>query len=191
MTVRGRLELANADGIPAIQLRDLAPVDGSSLQAVGRYQLDDVGNRYWASSGDVLFRSRGDRNTATVFDEFSAEPAVAIQPLVILRPRPGLANPWYVAWFINRVRSQRYFDKCAQGTNIRMISMECLANLELELPDLATQRRIVEVDRLSRREQELTVQLAAARLKKIDLELIDRISAEPSHKQTTHINEGS
>ena len=47
---------------------------------------------------------------------------------------------------------QRYFDKCARGTGIRMIPMNCLA---VALQDLATRRGISEITALALREQEL------------------------------------
>ena len=43
---------------------------------------------------------------------------------------------------------------------MRMIPKACLEDLDVPLPDLATQRLIAEIDALSRRESELLIQLA-------------------------------
>jgi hypothetical protein len=159
-SARTRLDPVEGGGVPAIQLRDLRgegefDPDGSPL-----YALDGKIERYLAGPGDVLFRSRGEQNTAVVIAS-SAKAAVAVLPLLVLRPNCGLVDPRYLAWFINQPATQRYFDSCARGTGLRMIPKSCLENLELSLPDLPTQQLVVEIDKLSRRESELLVALAA------------------------------
>lgn len=162
-TARSRLDLADADGIPAVQLRDTRPEGGMAIGPVSRYRLDPIPDRYWARTGDVLFRSRGDRNTATVLGTGFQGPAVAVMPLVILRPKAGRVDPGYLAWCINQPAAQRHFDDCARGTGMRMIPMGCLSDLEIAVPDLATQRAIAEVADLAAREQELATRLAEKR----------------------------
>src|SRR5258705_484135 len=120
-TARTRLDPVESGGVRAIQLRDTAPEGGRSPDAVGQYRLDSVPERYWTKKGDVLFRSRGDHNTATALSDWLDAPAVAVMPLVILRPQSEKADPQYLAWFINQAATQRYFDACARGTGMRMI----------------------------------------------------------------------
>ncbi len=172
-TARGRLEPVQDGGVRAIQLRDTYPEGG--LGPIGQYLLGTIPERYWACPGDILFRSRGDRNTATALlaADFK-EPAVAVMPLVILRPNAALADPAYVAWYINQPAAQRYFDGCARGTGMRMIPVGCLADLELPLPDLMTQRSIAEVDRLARREFSLVTSLAEKQRELARFALLDR-----------------
>lgn len=161
-TARGRLE-AEPNGVAAIQLRDTRPEGGMADNAIGRYRMDPVPDRYLARAGDVLFRSRGDRNTATALGPEFDQPAVAVMPLVILRPKSDLVDATYLAWCINQPVAQRHFDVCAQGQNIRMIPIGCLSDLEIPVPDLATQRAIAEVNRLADRECDLATRLAAKR----------------------------
>lgn len=162
-TARERLELADGDGVPAIQLRDTRSEGGMSSDVVGRYKVPAIPERYWARAGDVLFRSRGDRNTATALGDGFQQAAVAVMPLVILRPNVGDADPQYLAWYINQPAAQRYFDSCARGTGMRMIPVGCLSDLEIPVPDLATQRAIAEADALASREYSLTTRLAEKR----------------------------
>jgi hypothetical protein len=49
---------------------------------------DDVAERFFVRAGDVIFRARGDHNSATALVARFAEPAVAILPLIVLRPKP-------------------------------------------------------------------------------------------------------
>jgi len=163
-TARGRLQPIKSGGVPAIQLRDLQGEDELDPACLPNYNLGPAVERYWAKSGDVLFRSRGDRNTAVLVSEKTDSPAVALLPLIVLRPYRQCLEPAYLVWFINQPESQRYFDKCAHGTSMRMISRRCLDDLQVAVPDIATQRRIVEIDSLARRERELMHELADKKL---------------------------
>ena len=184
-TARGRLE-AEANGTAAIQLRDTRPEGGMADGVIGQYRMDPVPDRYWVRAGDVLFRSRGDKNTATALGfEFPA--AVAVMPLVILRPRPETIEADYLAWWINQPAAQRHFDECARGTGIRMIPIGCLSDLEIAVPDLATQRTIAEVHRLSAREYDLATRLANKRRQLTAFALHERANRHSSnqHKAAT------
>jgi hypothetical protein len=159
-TARGRLEPVEGEGVRAIQLRDTAPEGGRATDVIGEYRLGTIPDRYWARQGDILFRSRGDRNTATALTDWLDKPAVAVMPLVILRPKSELVDAEYLAWFINQPPAQQYFDRCARGTGMRMIPVGCLADLEVPLPELASQRSIAQVADLARRELKLATRLA-------------------------------
>ena len=85
--------------------------------------------------------------------------SVAVLPLVIIRPKDTVVDAGYLSWFMNSEWAQGYFDKAAQGTKLRMISRSDLQSLPIEIPDLATQRRIVEVERLATEERRLSLRL--------------------------------
>lgn len=179
-TARGRLEPV-ANGVRAIQLRDTAIEGGINSDGIGAYRLDAIPQRYWTKPGDVLFRSRGDRNTATCLPNSLDEPAVAVMPLVILRPDLSQTDPGYLAWFINQVSTQRYFDSCARGTSMRMIPIGCLAQLQVPLPSIETQKTIAQLDDLARREYGLAHSLAEKRRQIVTLALLDKAQRDTNH----------
>lgn len=179
-TPRGRLEAVGAGGIPAIQLRDISVEGRINLNGLMRYELDGATDRYLVRPGDVLFRSRGERNTATAADELLAEPAVAVSPLFILRPNRKAIEPHFLEWVINQSPAQRYFDGCAQGTRLRMIPKSSLDDLEIDLPDLKTQREIVEIDALATLEHELSSLAAEKKHQLISHLLVQRALQSPS-----------
>lgn len=182
-TARGRLEPMEG-GVPALQLRDTTPEGGLSTEAVVRYRLDDVPDRYWARTGDIVFRSRGDRNTATALTEAFPGPAVAVMPLVIVRPDKAVL-PEYLAWYLNQPEAQRHFDTCARGTGIRMIPMGCLADLDVPVPSLVRQRAIAAVETLARREFMLSGKLVEKRRQLLTASLL-RAARESTHNQHTN-----
>ena len=175
-TARGRLEPTDAGGVLAIQLRDISPEGAVDPRQLSRVQLDNLADRYFVRAGDVVFRSRGERNTASALDERLREPALAVLPLMVLRPKPDVVVPEYLAWAINQPSAQRHFDAAARGTNIRMIPRSSLDDLELDVPDIETQRRIVAIDAMAERERELSQLAAETRRKMMSLILVERAS---------------
>ena len=175
-TARSRLDPA-AGGVLASQLRDIATDGRIDAEHLTRVDLGHIGDRYFVRSGDVLFRSRGDHNTASALDERFAEPAVAVLPLMVLRANRSLVTPEYLAWAINQPEAQRQFDVAARGTSIRMVPKSSLDDLEIDLPDLETQRRIVMTDELAAREATL-MRLLADRKR----DLTNRLLAESARR---------
>lgn len=184
-TARTRLEPASQGGVPAIQLRDLQGEDEFDPSGLPSYPLAGSFDRYWAGAGDVLFRSRGEQNTAVPVAPEGKRAAIAMLPLLVLRPHRDLIDSRYLAWFINQPESQRYFDKCARGTRLRMIPKRCLDNLEVAVPDLHTQRLIVEIDSLARRERDLTIRLAEKKLELTRFALLRQVRNARSHGNGT------
>jgi hypothetical protein len=156
-TARERLQPSES-GTNVIQLRDVSAEGTLDTAHLIKCELGKVSARYLVSDGDILFRSRGERNTAALVAGLPAA-SVAVLPLVIIRPKDTIVDPSYLSWFINSEWAQGYFDKAAQGTKLRMISRSDLEALLVEIPDLATQRRIVEVERLAAEERRLSLRL--------------------------------
>lgn len=179
-TARGRLEPTATGGVLAIQLRDISPDGLVDPERLTRVQLDGLADRYFVRAGDVVFRSRGERNTASALGERLQEPALAVLPLMVLRPNLDVVTPEFLAWAINQPPAQRHFDVAARGTNIRMIPRSSLDDLELDVPDIETQRRIVAVDALAERERELSQLAAETRRKMMSLILVERASGMPT-----------
>ncbi len=173
-TARGRLEPLAAGGVLAIQLRDISPEGRIDPERLARVQLEDLADRYFVRAGDVVFRSRGDRNTASALDDRLQEPALAVLPLMVLRPNLDVVTPEYLAWAINQPPAQRHFDAAARGTNIRMIPRSSLDDLDLDVPDIETQEKIVAVDALAERERALSQLAAETRRQMMSLILVER-----------------
>jgi hypothetical protein len=156
-TARERL-VAVESGTPIIQLRDLQSDGRLRADHLTKCELGGVAARYFVTNGDILFRSRGDKNAAVTVAGLDAA-SVAVLPLVIIRPNTAVVQPHYLSWFINSEWSQEYFDKAARGTKLRMISRADLEALPIDVPDLPTQERIIEIERLANEERRLSLQL--------------------------------
>ena len=65
-TARSGLKTAPEGGVPTVQLRDLRGEDDFDPASAPLYPLGESLEHYWARAGDLLFRSRGERNTAVL-----------------------------------------------------------------------------------------------------------------------------
>lgn len=162
-TARGRLDPSPKDGLQAIQMRDVGEQDTFFGNDFSRYDLRDLPDRFLVHGGEVIFKSRGLSNTAISINCSLSEPTAVILPLMIIRPDPGRLHSEYLAWAINQPDAQRRLTAGAQGTNIRMVPKSTLEQLEIEVPDLETQKKIAEVDALARHEGSLMRELASQR----------------------------
>ncbi len=160
------------DGVAAIPLREI-PMEGCyAIRNAPRFALEGSFDRYRVCHGDVLFRSRGDRNTAVLAEGDEGDEAIALLPLLIIRVDRSRLSPAYLAWFLNQRPAQRHFDGCARGTNMRMIPRDCLASLPVPLPPLERQELIAETASLAARERSLLHALADKRAALIRIALL-------------------
>jgi len=173
-TARGRLEGTDDGGVLTIQLGDISADGIIHPERLTRVQLEGLPDRYFVRAGDVVFRSRGERNTASVLDNRLREPALAVLPLLVLRPKIDVVMPEFLAWAINQPPAQRHFDLAARGTNIRMIPRSSLDDLNLEIPDIGTQEKFVAIDALAEQERALALLVAETRRKMLSMILVER-----------------
>lgn len=163
-TTRRGLEPATDGGVLALQLRDVTVNGSVEIDTLQRVALDDIAARYLIQSGDVVFRSRGERTVASVVRDIRDERVVAILPLIIIRVNHEIADPNFIAWSINLPSSQRYLDAASQGGSVRMIPKSALDTLPLDIPNLETQRQIAAIAAMTQREAELSAELAEKKL---------------------------
>lgn len=162
-TSRVRLLPAEQGGTLTVQLGNVSLDGNVDPDGLTRVAFDDLSERYLVGWGDVVFRSRGEPNVAVALDNRFLERAVAVLPLFVLRPMPEIVLPEYLAWAINQPASQRHFDRVARVTTMRMVPLSGLETLEISVPPIETQRRIVAIDALAERERTLTILAANKR----------------------------
>ncbi len=149
------------------------PVEGGRLAVV---QMKDVGesvglipeaclriedeprrfDKHLLRVGDVLLQSRGSKFPSVVLDK--PLHAVAALGLIVIRPGREVL-PAYLSWLLNQSRTREGLRAAAQGTYIPFLSKADIAGLNVSLPALETQRRVVQVDTLRRRERALHAEL--------------------------------
>lgn len=157
---RSRLEHDPAGDVMVVQMRDID--DGSFLHTEDavKVSLPDIKESHLLKAGDLLFRSRGRSYTVAQVDNGVGN-AVLAAPMLLIRPRSAL--PAYLHWFINLPRTQAVLSAMATGTAVQMISKDALITLQMPLPSMEQQLKIVELAALAEREQVLMANVANQR----------------------------
>ncbi|MGN6545279.1 MAG: restriction endonuclease subunit S [Aureliella sp.] len=152
-------------------------------------ELDQVtpkgdASRYRIQPGDLLFVSRGTTNVAVPL----VEPFVKLAPFdwdnlipayvfYILRPDHERVLPEYLAWFINQPQAQEYLTRHSRGTLVKLLPKSVFEELEVLVPPLKIQQRIVELEHLRTREEFLLRKLTNARQRLIRQTCLEAINA--------------
>jgi hypothetical protein len=160
---RGKVEPDPMGTHRVIQIRDFD--DDLNLRVTGLYAVTPKGDatRYVATEGDVLFLSRGHRNYAIPIRD-NLENTIAASYFFILRIKMKKVLPEYLAWYINQAPAQEYLHIMArQGTHMPLIPLSAFSDLEVELPDIATQKAIIEIGKLLEKEKKLMRELQEKR----------------------------
>ena len=158
-TFRGRLQsVLNAEWA-VIQMKDLSSDNGVVFK-----EAHKIDGRYPSSvilqKGDLIFRSRGQVNTAALV-ESECEKVICAAPLIRIRPDQQKVIPEYLRWYINQLTAQNYLRSRAKGTTVQMISKQALDQMEILLPPMEQQRLIAEYCKLSAQESRLLNQLSS------------------------------
>lgn len=164
---RGRINFDQAGTIPVVQLRNFDTDFNLGPSTVLCVKTLPGAERYALRLGDVLYASKGERNFAYAVTE-SLIGAIPASYFFVLRPRTASLSPEYLAWYINQPAARAFLRSQAQrGTYMPVIPKSVFEILPIHIPPIDTQRSIVAVDRLQRREKVLTQKLEAAKTKLI------------------------
>jgi len=168
---------STAGKIAVIQMRDLDPTTRTvDLRNLSRTDIPHLTERNLVQKGDLVFRTRGETvNSAFVKDDPGR--CVVAAPLLHIRvERPDWVMPEYLNWFISQPQAQAYFHSRAIGATQKVISKRILDGLTVSIPDLETQRRIVDIADLSLRESFLLNKLAEKKSKYVSGVLIRKVN---------------
>lgn len=146
-----------------IQIRDFDENHILNKEYLSRVMIDKSVEQYLINKGDVLFLSRGHRNwAASIVDDLTA--TIAVSHFFVIKPKQQNVLPEYLAWYINQTPAQEYLHNIARrGTHMPLIPLSTFLELPIALPDIETQRKIVELSRLLEKEKNLLLSLQEKR----------------------------
>lgn len=129
--------------------------------------------------GDLLFVAKGSYNFCTIYHA-GEYPAVASTSFLVLRIKfLELVLPEYVCWYINLHSTLKLLaTDAAKGTAIPSISKADLEELELPIPSLECQERILKISQLQAREACILKQLQVKRQQVLEYKLKSIIANE-------------
>lgn len=135
---------------------------------------EGISEKHLLRDGDVLFAAKGTKNFAAVFENHN-EPSVASTSFFVIRLTDNKVLPQFLTWFLNNPTTQTLLKAQAIGTSIPSISKQVLENLEIPVPDIKTQKAIIEISKLRNREKSLKQQIETLRERQIQQQIINAI----------------
>ena len=154
ITFRSRIEPSQSAAIRIIQMKDLGEDNIVHLDRAVKVDLKKPKKNQFARIGDIVFRSRGQRNTAALLRE-NVEDVIVAAPLLRVRSNSKKVVPEFLLWWINHPPSQAYLSKRAEGTKVQMVGKQDLQDLAVKLPPLNQQHKIAAFFNLATQEQDL------------------------------------
>ncbi len=199
---RGAVKHNEQGEVAAVQMGNVS--EGKiTYEQLPRMNLPQADVRDFITDGDILFRSRGTSYTVAVVPPdflrrvekllsvptysrlaFSAADApplrgvVAVAPLFVIEWHSRRVSTDYLTWFLNREETQKYFAANAHGSYTASVSIQTLNELEVIVPPLEIQKRIVEADALMKDEARITLELLAKKEQWLQATLNDILKKE-------------
>lgn len=128
---------------------------------------------YLLKKGDILFAGKGTTYLCKVFDLNIA--AVPSTTLYSIRLHSNLVSPEYLCWYLNHPSVIATIKTSQVGSGTPLIHKPTLEELEIIIPDQETQRMIVELSSLQRREKEILEAIAEKRMQITNQILINEL----------------
>ena len=174
---RGRVESSEDGSHFLLQARD---VDGENLtcrtDTLIRFNPDLSRTDGTLKKNDILFMARGARNYSVLLKEIP-DLTLAAACFFIVRVSNEKLSPDYLCWYLNQPPVERYLVRhSGRGVHMPVVRRSVLEKLDIPLPNLEIQRKIVELEALRREEDELTNLLAGKRKQLITASCLKLIS---------------
>ena len=117
---------------------------------------------YSVHKGDILFQARGVVHFACCIEN-DLKDTLAAGSFYILRMKNKNLLPQYLAWWLNQSKAQSFFQSQARGTGMSFISKSALSHLQVQIPPLSIQKKVVKIITLAKHEQFLLDRLSELR----------------------------
>lgn len=126
--------------------------------------------------GDILLAAKGSSNFCVVFHSGKGKAVASSSFLVIRITRPEILFPDFLCWILNREDTMSFIKANAIGTSIPSISKTLIEDLDIDVPSMEVQSKIVSIACLQEREKQLYEAIQILRKKLIQKQLIEILS---------------
>lgn len=126
---------------------------------------------HYLKDGNLLFAAKGNNNFCAIFIGNNEQCVASSSFLVIRGIKKSIAQPEYINWYLNLLSTLALLSSNAVGTSIPSITKAMLEEIEIPLPPIATQEKIVEIAKLQKKERHLRDIITIKRQQIIDYKL--------------------
>lgn len=164
---RGAVDALPPGPVGVIQMRNV-DVEAIDYEALTRVSLPTTRRPDFLQAGDVIFTTRGRRNSALALRRIPGLVVCSPHFFVLRVINPESLLPEFLAWLINQKPAQEYLQQAATGSHILNITRGAIENLPVAIPPLEMQRSLVALAEQARRERELMQALIDNRQSQLD-----------------------
>lgn len=157
-----------------VQATDISNIENQDEFLGAKVMGVDIGNQHTLVDGDVLLIAKGLPNKAVVF-KAGEERAVASSSYLVFYHVTDKIMPDYLTWYINTEPVQLEIMQMAIGTSILSVSKASVGELDIPVPSLEKQSKVVEIAKLAKREKVIREDLCALRDKSIQYQLLKKL----------------
>ncbi|MFC1595819.1 restriction endonuclease subunit S [Candidatus Margulisiibacteriota bacterium] len=111
-------------------------------------------DKYLLKKKDVIMLAKGVNYYSALINK-DLKNFVPTSNLLVIRAKNNNIMPEYLWWYLNHPNTQNTLKQMSQGVAVRHISKSAMEELEIPIPDIETQKRIVILHMLSKREEQL------------------------------------
>lgn len=172
---RGKIKHVNNGGVRVIQLKDFEDNYTSIGDDCYLIDSDKIKSKYYLTPGDILFISKGTNNYALAYKGVDDTPTIASSALFVIKVDENLANPNFIAWYINQSKVQNYFKTNEAGTYNTSINKTTLEETPIALPSLELQNNIAKIANLHNEELAISNKIIALKNKLTTTQLLNTL----------------
>lgn len=124
-------------------------------------KLNQKLQKHLLKEGDILFAAKGLNNFGVVYHSSIGKAVASSSFIVIKLPENEMKRitPEYLAWYINHNKQIRLMHEQQLGTTIPSISMKQLGEMDVIIPPLHIQEKVVKLQQLREKEKEINLQI--------------------------------
>ncbi len=171
---RSKIQKDENGNVKIIQMKDLTVEFKVNINSLDKTEIQDVKNHYIIQKNDIIFKTRGLDTTACFLDNEVTNTILAA-PLLRIRVESKNILPEFIFWYLNQKPAQVFFNSMAKGTFQKMITKQIIEELEIEIPTIEKQKKVVEISQLANKELSLLNQLAKKKDEYISAILLNSI----------------
>jgi restriction endonuclease S subunit len=104
---------------------------------------------------DILFMAKGVNNLALTYNKEQYPAIIPSTAFLIISKLHHSVLPEYLTRYINQPEAQQYLKGHAKGSSPPSITIKILEQLEIDVPDIATQKKVLKIHQLELQEEKL------------------------------------
>ena len=167
---REKIENDKDGNIQFIQFKDIDELNRINYDNLSKISLPNIRQSQLLEKGNILMKCRGINFSASIIDK-NVQNTIATSHFFILKIKNQNIIPEYLAWFLNEATTQKIIKLGVGGSYMQVLNKKFLENLEITIPSINIQKKIINLHSLGEQEQKLLIRKGELRSLLLNLQL--------------------